>query len=81
MLIKKKDVPRWQRRKIIDFVLEYEWSREKLINHIKQEINKRKRLPNMRRAISLWEDDLRYIKTKNEKVIKATHFYIHYSER
>ena len=77
----KNDVPRTQRRRIIDFVLEYEWSREKLVNHIQQEINKRKKLSNMRRAISLWEDDLRYIKTKNDKVIQATHFYVHYSGR
>lgn len=77
----KNDVSRKQRRKIIDFVLEYEWSREKLINHIQQEINKRKRLSNMRRAITLWEEDLRYIKTKNDKVIQVSHFYVHYSGR
>lgn len=77
----RSDIPQDTRRKYLDYMLDYEWSREKLMSHIRNEIDKRKNLPNMSRAISIWEKDLEYVRNRGINKVPNPHFYVHYAER
>ena len=77
----KSDLSREIRRTYLDYMLDFEWSREKLISHLNTEISKRKNLPNMSRAISVWREDLEYVKNRVIYSSPNPNFYVHYLER